>query len=162
MKQRIHIGIGCACLFVGWLGSFILNSLASGYEVYVLAPTLMIAFGLGLIWRTRGGKIAALSLAFTALLAVLTMNQLYPERALSIPAIKKTLSKDCRGRASYSCFSTMSLYVPKPTNRIATCLCTLILRSPCMRNCQGLLLIWCLLTLGKCLSVSQILALFIF
>ncbi len=89
MKQRIQIGIGCACLFIGWLGSFILNSLASGYEIYVLAPTLMIAFGLGLIWRTRGGKIAALSLAFTALLAVLTMNQLYPGRALSIPAIKK-------------------------------------------------------------------------
>ena len=99
MKRRINIGIGCLCLFVGWFGSFILNSLASGYELYVLGPTLVIAIGLGLVWKSSGGRIAALSLAFTALLALLSMNQFYPERALSVPALKKRFQESAgKGR----------------------------------------------------------------
>ncbi len=93
MKQRIHIGIGCAFLFAGWLGSFLLNSLASGYKFYVLGPTLLIAIGLGLVWKRGGGKIAALALAFTALFALLTMNQLVPDQALSVPAIRERFQK---------------------------------------------------------------------
>ena len=89
MKSRLKLMVGSVCLLSGWFCAFVLNSLQSGYQLYVLAPTLIIAVGLALVWKSHGGKIAALVLAFTALFALLAMNQFFPERSLSIPAIKQ-------------------------------------------------------------------------
>ncbi len=93
MKNRFKLMSGSICLLLGWFCAFVLNSLQSGYQLYILAPTLIIAVGLALVWKSHGGKIAALVLAFTALFALLAMNQFFPERSLSLPAIKQRFHK---------------------------------------------------------------------
>ncbi len=91
MKRRVTIGLACLLLLAGWLGSFLLNSMATGYGLFILGPTLLLATGLGMIWKAAGGRLAAVALAFTALFALLTINQFYPERALSVSALKNRI-----------------------------------------------------------------------
>ncbi len=91
MKKKLLLALGFLLLLSGWFSAFFLTSLAQYSNLYLLAPTLLLGAGMGLMHKTVGAKLTALTLAFTALAAILTMNQLFPNHGVSISAFKQRM-----------------------------------------------------------------------
>ena len=91
MKRKLLLASGCFLLLAGWFSAFFLNSLPQGSTLYILGPTLSLGVGLGIMRKTVGTKLTALTLAFSALLALVVMNQIYPQRSISISAFQKRM-----------------------------------------------------------------------
>jgi len=100
MKKKLLLALGCFLLLSGWLSAFWLNSMPLHSNLCILAPTLLLGAGMGLMHKTVGGKLTALTLAFTALAAILIMNQLFPSHSISISAFKQRLRDG--GQAGHS------------------------------------------------------------
>lgn len=91
MKKKLLLALGCFLLLSGWFIAFLLNSMPQYSNLYILAPTLLLGVGMGLMHKTVGGKLTALTLAFTALIAILTMNQVLPSRSVSLSAFNQRM-----------------------------------------------------------------------
>ena len=91
MKKKFLLAAGCVLLLAGWFSAFLLNSVPQDGNLYILGPTLLLGVGLGIMHKTVGAKLTALTLAFTALTALLFMNQLYPGRSVSISAFQQRM-----------------------------------------------------------------------
>ncbi len=91
MKKKLLLALGSLLLLSGWFSAFFLTSLSQYSNLYILAPTLLLGAGMGLMHKTVGAKLTALTLAFTALAAILTMNQLFPNHGVSISAFKQRM-----------------------------------------------------------------------
>ncbi len=91
MQKKLLLASGCVLLLAGWFSAFLLNSIPQNGNLYILGPTLLLGVGMGVTHKTVGGKLTALTLAFTALIALLFMNQLYPGRSVSISAFKQRM-----------------------------------------------------------------------
>ncbi|MDX2496026.1 MAG: PQQ-dependent sugar dehydrogenase, partial [Desulfuromusa sp.] len=100
MKKKLLLALGCSLLLSGWFSAFWLNSMPLQSNLYILAPTLLLGAGMGLVHKTVGGKLTALTLAFTALTAILTLNQVFPSRSVSISAFKQRMQDG--GQAGHS------------------------------------------------------------
>ena len=90
MSRKPRLVIGSILLLAGWLCAFLLNSLPQQSTFYILIPTLLLGMGLGLVMKTVGGRLTALTLAMTALVALLIMNQIYPSDGVTISAFQAT------------------------------------------------------------------------
>ncbi|MCW8858633.1 MAG: PQQ-dependent sugar dehydrogenase [Deltaproteobacteria bacterium] len=91
MKRQLLLALGVLLLLAGWLSAFLLNSSSQESTIYILGPTLLLGVGMGVVLKAVGGKLTALTLALTALTALLTMNQIYPSRGVSISAFQKRM-----------------------------------------------------------------------
>ncbi|MDA3903618.1 MAG: PQQ-dependent sugar dehydrogenase [Desulfuromusa sp.] len=91
MKRQLLLALGCIMLLAGWLSAFLLNSVPQNSSLYILGPTLLLGVGMGVVLKTVSWKLTALTLALTALTAVLMINQLYPNRSVSISAFQNRL-----------------------------------------------------------------------
>ena len=91
MKKKLLLASGCFLLLAGWFSAFLLNSIPPDGNLYILGPTLLLGVGMGIMHKTVGAKLTALTLAFTALTALLFMNQLYPSRSVSISAFQQRM-----------------------------------------------------------------------
>ena len=91
MRKRLLLATGGCLLLFGWFSAFLLSSFPQQTTMYILAPTLLLGVGLGLMHKTAGWKIAAVTLTFTALTALLAMNQFFPSRSVSISAFKERM-----------------------------------------------------------------------
>ena len=80
MKKQLLLVLGVLLLLAGWLCAFLLNSMPQNRTLYILGPTLLLGVGMGV-----------LTLALTALTALLTFNQIYPNHGVSISAFQKRL-----------------------------------------------------------------------
>ncbi len=93
MKRQLRIGLGVVLLLSGWISAFLLNSMPPGSNYYIIGPTLLLGGGLGLIFKTAGGKLTAVTVALTALAALLTINQIYPSAGVTISAFEQGLQQ---------------------------------------------------------------------
>ncbi len=93
MKRQLRIGLGVVLLLSGWISAFLLNSMPPDNNFYIIGPTLLLGGGLGLIFKTAGGKLTAVTVALTALTALLTINQIYPSAGVSISAFEQGLQQ---------------------------------------------------------------------
>ncbi len=100
MKKNLLLLLGTALLLSGWLSAFFLNSVPQHNSLYIIGPTLLLGCGMGLMHKIAGWKLTAITLVFTALTALLSMNQLLPERSISISAFQQRL-QDNRKAASH-------------------------------------------------------------
>lgn len=94
MKKQLLLALGTLLLLAGWLSAFLLNSVPQQKTFFILGPTLLLGIGMGIVWKTVGGKLTAVTLALTALTALLTMNQMFPSRGVSISAFQKRIQAD--------------------------------------------------------------------
>jgi glucose/arabinose dehydrogenase len=94
MKKQLLLALGTLLLLTGWLSAFLLNSVPQQKTFFILGPTLLLGIGMGIVWKTVGGKLTALTLALTALTALLTMNQMFPSSGVSISAFQKRTQND--------------------------------------------------------------------
>ena len=97
MKRQLLLALGCLMLLGGWLGAFLLNSVPQSSTLYILGPTLLLGIGMGLMLKTVGGKLTALTLALTALTALLTLNQIFPSKGVGITAFQKPAPAEQNG-----------------------------------------------------------------
>ena len=93
MKRQLLLASGCIMLLAGWLSAFLLNSVPQSSSLYILGPTLLLGVGMGVVHKTAGIKLTVLTLALTALTALLTMNQFYPSHSVSISAFQKWMQQ---------------------------------------------------------------------
>ncbi len=91
MKKKLLLALGCTLLLLGWFSAFLLSSMTPDSRLYILGPTLLLGVGMGIMHKTVGGKLTAITIAFTALTALLSMNQLFPSRSISISAFKQRM-----------------------------------------------------------------------
>lgn len=91
MKKKFLLLLGTTLLLGGWLSAFLLNSIPQQNSLYIIGPTLLLGCGMGLMHKVSGWKLTAITLTFTALAALLSMNQLFPERSISISAFQQRL-----------------------------------------------------------------------
>lgn len=91
MKRQLLLALGCIMLLAGWLSAFLLKSAPQDSSLYILGPTLLLGVGMGVVLKTVNWKLTALTLALTALTAVLMINQFYPSRSVSITAFQNRL-----------------------------------------------------------------------
>jgi len=89
MKRQLLLAIGFSMLLAGWLTAFLLNSVPQTNSFYIIGPTLLLGVGMAVIRKTAGVKLTVVSLALTALAALLAMNQLFPNKGVSISAFQK-------------------------------------------------------------------------
>ncbi len=97
MKKKTLLVVGCLSLIGGWFSAFVLNTLTPQSNFYIIAPTLLLGTGMGLTHKAVGGKKTAIALVFTAMFGLLLLNQLFPQRAVSISAFKQRLKAGARG-----------------------------------------------------------------
>lgn len=91
MKKQLLLTLGVLLLLTGWLSAFLLTSVPQQKSLFILGPTLLLGGGMGVVLKSVGGKLTAVTLALTALTALLTMNQLFPSRGVSISAFQKRM-----------------------------------------------------------------------
>ena len=91
MKRPFLLVLGCSMLLAGWLSAFLLTGAPQSSTLYIIGPTLLLGVGMGVIHKTAGVKLTVLNLALTALTALLLLNQISPNRGVSIPAIQKRI-----------------------------------------------------------------------
>ena len=89
MKRQLLLAIGCSMLLAGWLSAFLLNTVPQNSSLYIIGPTLLLGVGMAVIRKTAGVKLTVVTLGLTALAALLTMNQLYPTKGVSLPIFQK-------------------------------------------------------------------------
>jgi len=94
MKRQLLLVLGMALQLAGWFSAFLLNSIPEYRTFYIIVPTLLLGTGMGVALKTVGGKLTALTLALTALTALLTLNQLFPSRGVSISAFQQHLHEN--------------------------------------------------------------------
>ncbi len=81
-------------LLAGWFSAFFLNSVPQQRTFYIIVPTLLLGAGMGCVLKAVGGKLTAVTLALTALTALLTFNQIFPQRGVGISAFQRNLQAD--------------------------------------------------------------------
>ena len=91
MKKNPLLIIGCLLLLAGWFSAFALNSFPQLSNLYILGPTLLLGGGMGLTHKAAGGKKTVIALVFTAMAGLLLLNQLFPERSVSISAFQQRM-----------------------------------------------------------------------
>jgi len=91
MKKNLLRLLATILLLSGWLSAFFLNSIPQHNSLYIIGPTLLLGCGMGLMHKIAGWKLTAITLTFTALTALLCMNQLFPERSISISAFQQRM-----------------------------------------------------------------------
>ena len=91
MKKNLLLLLATTLLLSGWLSAFFLNSVPQHNSLYIIGPTLLLGCGMGLMHKIAGWKLTAITLSFTALTALLSMNQLFPERSISISAFQQRM-----------------------------------------------------------------------
>ncbi len=91
IKKQLLLALGCIMLLAGWLSAFLLGSTPQTRPLYILGPTLLLGFGMGVVRKTVSWKLTALTLALTALMAVAVTNQFYPGKTISISAFQNRL-----------------------------------------------------------------------
>ncbi len=94
MKRQLLLVLGMALQLAGWFSAFLLNSIPEYRTFYIIVPTLLLGTGMGVALKIVGGKLTALTLALTALTALLTLNQLFPSRGVSISAFQQHLHEN--------------------------------------------------------------------
>lgn len=97
MKKKPLLLLGCLLLLTGWSSAFVLNTLPQHNSLYILGPTLLLSGGMGLIHKMVGWKKTAIALVFTAMAGVLLLNQLFPEKSVSISAFKQRMKDGTKG-----------------------------------------------------------------
>lgn len=116
MKRQSIILLGMSLLLAGWFSAFLLNSVPQYRTLYIIFPTLLLGTGMGVVLKVVGGKLTALTVALTALTALLTLNQLFPASGISISAFQsrwqengsqlRTLPINVKGADQTDLFST--------------------------------------------------------
>lgn len=91
MRKQLLLALGVLLLLAGWLSAFLLNSIPQNRSLYILGPTLLLGVGMGVVLKAVGGKLTAITLALSALTALMIFNQVYPNRGVSISAFQKRL-----------------------------------------------------------------------
>lgn len=81
-------------LLAGWLSAFLLGSTPQSSTYYVLVPTFFLGIGMGVILKAVSRKLMALTLALTALMAVIITNQFYPASTISLSAFQNRLQEN--------------------------------------------------------------------
>ena len=98
MKKKTLLIVGCLLLVAGWLSAFVLNSIPQHSTLYIIGPTLLLGSGMGLTHKAVGGRKTAIALVFTAMAGLLLLNQLFPERSVSISAFKQRMRDGAKGK----------------------------------------------------------------
>jgi glucose/arabinose dehydrogenase len=91
MKRQLLLIVGLTLLLSGWFSAFLLNSIPQYRTLYIIVPTLLLGTGMGVVLKVVGGKLTALTIALTALTALLTLNQLFPSSGVSISAFQSRM-----------------------------------------------------------------------
>lgn len=86
MKRQLILATGVALLLAGWFSAFLLNTMPQYRTSYIIVPTLLLGSGMGVSLRVASGRLTALTVALTALTALLSINQIFPSRGVSISA----------------------------------------------------------------------------
>lgn len=94
MKRQLLLIAGMTLLLSGWFSAFLLNSVPQYRTLYIIVPTLLLGIGMGVMLKVVGGKLTALTIALTALTALLTLNQLYPSSGVSISAFQTRMHEN--------------------------------------------------------------------
>ncbi len=93
MKRQLFLALGCLLLLGGWISAFLLNSVPEYYNYLILGPTLLLGTGMGVVWKLLGGRLTAVTLALTAMLALVTYNTIYPRHPISIRAFQERMQE---------------------------------------------------------------------
>ncbi len=82
----------------GWLSAFILNSMPTQSTWHIIGPTLLLGVGMGILRKNWLWKKAALTVVFSALAALTLMNNFFPDRQVTITAVKERFRKVYSGK----------------------------------------------------------------
>ncbi len=93
MRRQIFLVSGWVVLFAGWLSAFWLNGAKPDSTAYYLIPAFLLGIGMGLIRKVANGKIMVVSLAFSALLAIVLYNRFEPQRPISFSEFQQRIKK---------------------------------------------------------------------
>ncbi len=89
MNRQLLLAFGCVMLLAGWMSAFLHPSLPQSYDIYYLVPTLLLAFGMGVVLKVVSGRMTALVLALTAVASVVAVNAFYPSKGITLLAREK-------------------------------------------------------------------------
>lgn len=97
MNKKTLLILGFLLQTAGWFSAFALNSLPHKSNLYILGPTLLLGVGIGITRKAVCGKKTAVTLVFTALFGLLLLNQLFPDKSVSISAFKQRMKDGFKG-----------------------------------------------------------------
>jgi glucose/arabinose dehydrogenase len=91
MNRQLLLVLGCLMLLSGWMSAFLYRSIPQSYDIYYLIPTLLLAFGMGIVLKVVGGRMTAVVLALTAFVSILAVNALYPSKGVTLLGLQKKI-----------------------------------------------------------------------
>jgi len=98
MKKRLLLISATIMLLCGWFSAFMLNGVVQQNSWNIIGPTLLLGIGMGIIRKNSCWKKTALVVFFTALIALLLMNQFFPERRVTVSAVKQRFKSGQAGK----------------------------------------------------------------
>ncbi len=96
MRRQLILSLGVVFLLLGWLSGFLIRTLPQVHDYYYLVPTLLLCCGMGIVLKLLGGRMTAIVLAMTAIVAVVGMNQLYPSHKVSFANFQRRLVQQAK------------------------------------------------------------------
>ena len=91
MNRQLLLASGCLLLLAGWTSAFLYRSIPQSYDIYYLVPTLLFAFGMGVVLKVVSGRMTAVILSLTAVASIMMVNALYPSKGITFTAIQKRM-----------------------------------------------------------------------
>lgn len=88
MKRQLLIFGVFLMLTGGWFSAFMVTGNLGRTSIYLLGPTLLLGIGMGLSLKLTQIRLTALSLAISAFLALLILNQFYPQHTPRLSALQ--------------------------------------------------------------------------
>ena len=98
MKQRLLLVTATLMVLLGWFSAFMLNSVPHQSTLYIIGPTLLLGVGMGILRKNSCWKKTALAVLFSALTALLIMNQFFPDRQVTVSAVKQRFQESQAGK----------------------------------------------------------------
>lgn len=89
MKRQLLLLTGSALLLAGWFSVFLLNTVPQQRTLLIIGPTLLLGIGMGILLKQARWKLTTLTLALTALTAIISINTLFPERRIGIGSFQQ-------------------------------------------------------------------------
>ncbi len=93
MKKQVQRFVVAIILLVGWFSAFLVTGHYGRSSLYLLLPVLLLGSGMGLLIKLTHIRATVLTLAVTAITALVLLNQFFPQHTPRFSALK-TVSPD--------------------------------------------------------------------
>ena len=96
MKRQLFITGGCVLLIIGWLSAFLMRAIPQQNDYFYIIPAVLLGVAMGLLLKVLSPMRTAIVVAIMAIVAIVTVNHVYPRGKISISGFFKRMEAEIK------------------------------------------------------------------